>query len=758
MSLDGDLPPAAFSVLLRRVLAEVTLIPPTLLVSVATSSCFIQVFGSWTFIWSLIGVAGVAHLLGALVRALRPPGPASLLSHMAVIYLSVGWLRFTDTLRFGLPLSRTWFALWSDLHQSWNLIGDVVTPVGFRTGFGTTAAVVIAFVAVTTDAFAARYGGRAEVFVPAAATLFIVAAVGTGQDRVLISTAWMTSVLTSTAWIRLRSRRFVHSSVGPRATRRTADVGALLRSILHIVLIAAIVGGAAGLVGPLLPGAGKDPLLTQHGVSGSRELRPFVDVRRRLNDPAPTVLFTVRADAAAYWRITSLPTFDGSTWTVPEKLYDSAIGELSAPVGASDSGTTSTTNFQRFSIEDLAGHLVPVASTPTQLRSSTQSLFYEPDTGSLLVGGDGLRRKDGYEIVSTQVSPAPTRLASATVSDPPDRRYLEVPDSASMPQLRDVALSIASPNSSPYQRALAIQDFFRRGFTYSLDVPPMVGSDATLDFLERRTGYCENFASTFAIFARILGLPSRVAIGFTPGDRVVSDTGSTMFVVRSQHAHAWPEVWFDGLGWILFEPTPGRGAPNADYTNVPEDEAVEPAPLPPVAPTTTAPPSADSLPDTAEPLPTGPGNESTSPRNHTNAWLYTWGVSLIALVIAWVVGMPPLVRVLARRRNVEPTLRLWRRAVALYELERGTFPETLSPIEIAQLATSRLYDDDPFIFELAHAATRALFAEPDSGEPEGSELLQRGIDYLEERRRRMSPALRLRAVLDPVVIWKLEGG
>ncbi len=79
-------------------------------------------------------------------------------------------------------------------------------------------------------------------------------------------------------------------------------------------------------------------------------------------------------------------------------------------------------------------------------------------------------------------------------------------------------------------------------------------------FLRIRRGYCEQFSATFAAMARSLGIPARVAIGFTPGE--LRDDG--LYHVYDRHAHAWPEVWFDGFGWISFEPTPGRGEPGAE--------------------------------------------------------------------------------------------------------------------------------------------------------------------------------------------------
>ena len=161
--------------------------------------------------------------------------------------------------------------------------------------------------------------------------------------------------------------------------------------------------------------------------------------------------------------------------------------------------------------------------------------------------------------------------------------FTALPNNAEIEQLRQLAREITASATGPYQRALFLQNYFRDEFIYSLDTPSITSEDAFLEFIARRTGYCEQFASTFAVMARSIGLPARVAIGFTPGQ---SD-GVGGYIVRSQHAHAWPEVWFDGIGWLMFEPTPGRGAPNASYTGV-SPQQDDSAPESPTASTTPA--------------------------------------------------------------------------------------------------------------------------------------------------------------------------
>jgi hypothetical protein len=120
--------------------------------------------------------------------------------------------------------------------------------------------------------------------------------------------------------------------------------------------------------------------------------------------------------------------------------------------------------------------------------------------------------------------------------------------------LTKLAGDVVSSAPTPYEKAVKLQNWFTSGrFTYSLDAPSHVNG-ALRDFLfTSRTGYCEQFASSMALLARILGIPARVGMGYTAGTQQ-QDGG---WVVRTKDAHAWPELYFSGVGWLRFEPTPG---------------------------------------------------------------------------------------------------------------------------------------------------------------------------------------------------------
>ena len=111
-----------------------------------------------------------------------------------------------------------------------------------------------------------------------------------------------------------------------------------------------------------------------------------------------------------------------------------------------------------------------------------------------------------------------------------------------------------------FEKALLLEAWFRdpNEFTYSIDIDPGHSARDLADWIldedspNYRTGYCEQFATAMAAMARSLSIPSRVVLGFTPGE-VLADG---RIVVRGKNAHAWVELWMNGQGWVRFDPTP----------------------------------------------------------------------------------------------------------------------------------------------------------------------------------------------------------
>jgi hypothetical protein len=168
-------------------------------------------------------------------------------------------------------------------------------------------------------------------------------------------------------------------------------------------------------------------------------------------------------------------------------------------------------------------------------------------------------------------------------------------------QLLGLTRRVTAGQSSAYGKAVALQEWFTEpgNFTYSLATSLPPGPSGLINFVtETRRGFCEQFAFAMAVMARLVGIPSRVVVGYTQG----TDVGNGLWQVRTSDAHAWPELYFKGAGWLRFEPTPsgtngeaGQATASAPAYSFPPAGAIVPTPQPtPSASTPAAVPSARS--------------------------------------------------------------------------------------------------------------------------------------------------------------------
>ena len=216
--------------------------------------------------------------------------------------------------------------------------------------------------------------------------------------------------------------------------------------------------------------------------------------------------------------------------------------------------TTTITLAGDVGADDLAALPVPYPATAITangtLRAdkSTLMLF---DTGVSL---GGLK----YTVTSLDETPSAQPLNAAPPAPASiTGHYLSVP--ASYDSLRALALSVvrAAGAKTPFQDAVALQDWLANGsFSYTLNAKTVLNADELTNFLEvTKKGYCQQFSFAMAVLARLLGIPSRVAYGFTSG----TSTSGNSWLVTTHDAHAWPELYFQGYGWLRFEPTPSGG-------------------------------------------------------------------------------------------------------------------------------------------------------------------------------------------------------
>ncbi len=171
-----------------------------------------------------------------------------------------------------------------------------------------------------------------------------------------------------------------------------------------------------------------------------------------------------------------------------------------------------------------------------------------------------------YTITSLKVEPTVAQMREAsTYIGPSLERYVALP--AKMPpSIAAAAEKITAGLTNDYDKAVALQAYFRNGdFSYSETAPVANGYDGSgvdviAEFLKVKSGYCIHFSSAMAVMARTLGIPARIAVGYAPGVEVgTTKAGKALYEDTSNDLHAWPELYFEGIGWVNFEPTPGVG-------------------------------------------------------------------------------------------------------------------------------------------------------------------------------------------------------
>jgi transglutaminase-like putative cysteine protease len=315
-----------------------------------------------------------------------------------------------------------------------------------------------------------------------------------------------------------------------------------------------------------------------------------------------TRVFTVRAPHRfAYWRATTLDAFANDRWDedliavssiVLANPVDLSKGDPLVPAEARDS-----TNWKRVDVRIDAlrdQHLVGPSQPVAYDSGSVENVQYERNGAALAFAP--LTRGDEYSVWGYSPQPTPAQLAQSPADYPPeislDGRFLRLGHSNAAPvfgtldhrswagsyfsaagpgrryePLYAAAQRIAGKATNPYAATVALEAWFRSsgGFTYDEQPPHGPGAPPLVQFVTKtKSGYCQHFAGAMALMLRYLGIPARVAAGFTSGHY---DAKRGDWTVYDRDAHTWVEVWFQGYGWLPFDPTPSRGTLGGSYTS-----------------------------------------------------------------------------------------------------------------------------------------------------------------------------------------------
>lgn len=464
------------------------------------------------------------------------------------------------------------------------------------------------------------------------------------------------------------------ASGGAAAAGRAVAVaaGVLVAALVVPPLLPPVIAGTA------LPGTGLAGLVT--GVNPVLELGD--DLRR--DSPVEALRYTTDAEGGLYLTLSHLADFEGQT--VQPVLdggvtADDRIGPPSWLGTAVETSTVSTS----IRLQNVRSRWVPLPAAPVGITGLEGQWLVNPE--GITVGTvEGTFRGGDYAVESLVAEPTPQQLRAATVAAEGLDRYRALPAELE-PIVGETAAVVAAiaDGPSPYDQALALQRFFTGGdFVYSEDAPVELGYDGTgaeivAVFLEARAGYCVHYAAAMTLMARTLGIPARIAVGFLPGAR--NPDVPSEFVVSTDDLHAWPELHFDGIGWVRFEPTPSRGAvPAYASDDVPapgEEPAIDPETGEPIEPTASpsspADPDASDAPDpdasdAADPLDLIDGGSDGTLDGPSAGGLVAGGAdarplaaALLALLVL-LLAVPGVWRAVrrARRRRSPDALERWR--------------------------------------------------------------------------------------------------
>jgi transglutaminase-like putative cysteine protease len=413
----------------------------------------------------------------------------------------------------------------------------------------------------------------------AAAPLLEVLAVASATSSRAASPVYFAAAAVGFLLIMIVGTRLQDRDWGPSVDGSAGRLGGARRM--------AITGITAALIVPvILPSVSVNLLAraAHHNGTGSGsgsnlriELNNTADLSGSLRRGNAVDLIRVQVaatDQPFYVRQVVLDRFNQSGWVQSsagnERDYPLTDGNYPIAPGSRTGGDDGTSQQidATFTILNLGGDTLPLLANPIVLQPVGGGRWEE---GTATVQGVILQRNATYTEKANQPDPSEQALRSApdfTSSGDPqlDDRFLGLP---TVPrEVSQLADRLTAGLTNEYDKARAISGYFtdsKNGFVYSLDTAPSDGRGALLTFLDKKRGYCQQFAAAAAVLMRAAKIPTRVVLGYTHQ----SPGSDGTFTITTADAHAWVEAYFSGIGWIPFDPTPLGGADAARVVTPP---------------------------------------------------------------------------------------------------------------------------------------------------------------------------------------------
>lgn len=528
--------------------------------------------------WWLVTLPAIATASGAcwVGRRFRLPAVmCALLGAAALLwYLTLVFAGAEATLRV-IPDRSSMRRLLMLASAGFEDIGQYTAPVPELAGITLVTAAGVGLVAVLVDLLVLGMRQPAMAGLPLLAIFSVPVAVrldSIGVGPFLLGATGFVALLLADGRDRLTGwGNFTAANRGrrPPAVRPGPDGRALVAVGRRIAATAMLIALVFPVFIPELPARAFSGGGGLGGLGGTNTIaapNPMVSLKRDLTLPQEIEVLRYRTDdpTPEYLRIYALDRFDGEEWRMsrlragPEdRVAERSIsppGLTAAPVQRTTTEIAVDPNLRDLSFLPLPYPTVRIdISGDWRVHRETLMVF---STSDVATGRT-------YRAAGLDVNTSRGQLRNAPPAPEDVReRYLGVPPN--VPQVvRDLARNVTGDADTDYGRALALQEWFTSGeFSYSL-APQGTSTSALTEFLTvTKTGYCEQFAGSMALLARILGIPARVAVGYTAGEQV----GRGEYAVTTHDTHAWPELYFQGAGWLRFEPTPAGPTGQATAT------------------------------------------------------------------------------------------------------------------------------------------------------------------------------------------------
>jgi hypothetical protein len=539
-----------------------------LAVALAIALAFGRILQGPSAAWRLLAV-GVASGLIAWATERRGMLLATLCS-AAGLLLALTWLAAPQTTWFQLPTPDTLRTLGSLATQVGGQARDYVSPAPATPALILAGTIAVWAAVFSCYALAFRAQSPLLALIPPLALIVFADSVIEEVIRPIFGVWFLLAALAVLFADSLRRIRGWGPVWSPTANRDRLFPTAG-RNARRVGLTALMV---AALAPVFMPGFGTKPVFDLSSINSDGRIRvsPLVSMSSVLSqaqqDGGTVEVFQVRSDHPSYFRMVALDSFDGDTWQ-PAPDTGVVIGSDSQVPGIAGTGEQSTQTFTISS--DLGYPWLAVPPDPLTIQvdheitwhaaSSSLELDQYPDAG------------ETYSVTSFTPSPTAATLRAVGTADEGeiDLTLPAIPSSVG-----EKARLWTSGLDNDYDRVMAIWQHLAHGdFEYRIDVPYGDDAQALADFLVKKKGFCQQFASLMAVMLRELHIPARVAFGYNQG----TPLGDGVYSIRTRNLHSWVEVPFQGYGWLGFDPTPGFSDPSATWMPKAASEA-PPCPRP----------------------------------------------------------------------------------------------------------------------------------------------------------------------------------